>query len=54
MGQGPETLLAGDGIEHVRKFGIPIECDICEGYLRQIVQFVRLVGGVGVCEFYAT
>ena len=54
MGQGPETLSAGDGIEHARKFGVLIECDIGDGYLRQSVQFFGLVWGMRVCEFYAT
>ena len=54
MGQGPETLFADDGIEHARNFWISIECDIGDDHLCQSVLFFGLVGGVGVCEIYAT
>ena len=54
MGQGPETLFADDTIEHARNFGVLIECDVGNSYLRQSIQFFRLVGGVRVGEFYST
>jgi hypothetical protein len=50
----PEVPGVSYAVVSKESFWIFIECDVGDDHLRKSVHFFGLVGGMRVCEFYAT